>query len=74
MALVGPRQVGKTTLARRLLGAGPAQWFDLDPGHAGAVSWSDLECGRPGAPGRWDRLRPGLGGTGRSGVIIRVDP
>ena len=30
VALVGPRQVGKTTLARRLLGAGSAQWFDLE--------------------------------------------
>jgi len=30
VALVGPRQVGKTTLARTLLGAGAAQWFDLE--------------------------------------------
>ena len=30
VALVGPRQVGKTTLARRLLGANSAQWFDLE--------------------------------------------
>ena len=30
VALVGPRQVGKTTLARRLLGAHSAQWFDLE--------------------------------------------
>jgi hypothetical protein len=30
VALVGPRQVGKTTLARGLLGAGSAQWFDLE--------------------------------------------
>ena len=30
VALVGPRQVGKTTLARALLGAGSAQWFDLE--------------------------------------------
>jgi predicted AAA+ superfamily ATPase len=30
VALVGPRQVGKTTLARTLLGEGAAQWFDLE--------------------------------------------
>ena len=30
VALVGPHQVGKTTLARRLLGAHSAQWFDLE--------------------------------------------
>jgi uncharacterized protein len=30
VALVGPRQVGKTTLARRLLGPGSANWFDLE--------------------------------------------
>ena len=30
VALVGPRQVGKTTLARRLLGEGSANWFDLE--------------------------------------------
>lgn len=30
VALVGPRQVGKTTLARQLPGAGAAQWFDLE--------------------------------------------
>ncbi len=30
VALVGPRQVGKTTLARRLLGAGSDHWFDLE--------------------------------------------
>jgi hypothetical protein len=30
VALVGPRQVGKTTLTRALLGAGSAQWFDLE--------------------------------------------
>jgi predicted AAA+ superfamily ATPase len=30
VALVGPRQVGKTTLARQLLGADAAQWFDLE--------------------------------------------
>jgi len=30
VALVGPRQVGKTTFARGLLGAGSAQWFDLE--------------------------------------------
>ena len=30
VALVGPRQVGKTTLARGLLGASSAQWFDLE--------------------------------------------
>jgi predicted AAA+ superfamily ATPase len=30
VALVGPRQIGKTTIARQLLGAGAAQWFDLE--------------------------------------------
>ena len=30
VALVGPRQVGKTTLARRLLGSGSPNWFDLE--------------------------------------------
>ncbi len=30
VALVGPRQVGKTTLARRILGADSPQWFDLE--------------------------------------------
>ncbi len=30
VALVGPRQVGKTTLARSLLGAGSPNWFDLE--------------------------------------------
>ena len=30
VALVGPRQVGKTTLARQLLGMGSQQWFDLE--------------------------------------------
>ncbi|WP_207225035.1 ATP-binding protein [Rivibacter subsaxonicus] len=30
VALVGPRQVGKTTLARKLLGAGSPNWFDLE--------------------------------------------
>ena len=30
VALVGPRQVGKTTLARQLLGGGSANWFDLE--------------------------------------------
>ena len=30
VALVGPRQVGKTTLARTLLGSGSANWFDLE--------------------------------------------
>ena len=30
VALVGPRQVGKTTLARALLAPGSANWFDLE--------------------------------------------
>ena len=30
VALVGPRQVGKTTLARALLGTGSQNWFDLE--------------------------------------------
>ena len=30
VALVGPRQVGKTTLARTLLGSGSPNWFDLE--------------------------------------------
>ena len=30
VALVGPRQVGKTTLARTLLGSASANWFDLE--------------------------------------------
>ena len=30
VALVGPRQVGKTTLARTLLGIGSPNWFDLE--------------------------------------------
>ncbi len=30
VALVGPRQVGKTTLARTLLGNGSPNWFDLE--------------------------------------------
>ncbi len=30
VALVGPRQVGKTTLARALLGGGSPNWFDLE--------------------------------------------
>jgi uncharacterized protein len=30
VALVGPRQVGKTTLARTLLGAASPNWFDLE--------------------------------------------
>ena len=30
VALVGPRQVGKTTLARRLLDAASPNWFDLE--------------------------------------------
>lgn len=30
VALIGPRQVGKTTLARRLLGADSANYFDLE--------------------------------------------
>ncbi len=30
VALVGPRQVGKTTLARGLLGAASPNWFDLE--------------------------------------------
>lgn len=30
VALVGPRQVGKTTLARSLLGADSPNWFDLE--------------------------------------------
>jgi len=30
VALVGPRQVGKTTLARALLGADSPNWFDLE--------------------------------------------
>lgn len=30
VALVGPRQVGKTTLARGLFAAGSANWFDLE--------------------------------------------
>jgi uncharacterized protein len=30
VALIGPRQVGKTTLARSLLGAGSANYFDLE--------------------------------------------
>jgi uncharacterized protein len=30
VALVGPRQVGKTTLARRLLGGASPNWFDLE--------------------------------------------
>jgi predicted AAA+ superfamily ATPase len=30
VALVGPRQVGKTTLARRLLGTTSPNWFDLE--------------------------------------------
>ena len=30
VALVGPRQVGKTTLARSLLGPGSPNWFDLE--------------------------------------------
>ena len=37
VALVGPRQVGKTTLARRLLGPGSAQWFDLEDPQAAAA-------------------------------------
>ena len=37
VALVGPRQVGKTTLARRLLGHGSAQWFDLEDPQAAAA-------------------------------------
>ncbi len=30
VALVGPRQVGKTTLARALLAADSPNWFDLE--------------------------------------------
>ena len=30
VALVGPRQVGKTTLARTLLSGDPPRWFDLE--------------------------------------------
>ena len=30
VALVGPRQVGKTTLARSLLGSASSNWFDLE--------------------------------------------
>ncbi len=30
VALVGPRQIGKTTLARGLLGPGSVNWFDLE--------------------------------------------
>jgi predicted AAA+ superfamily ATPase len=30
VALVGPRQVGKTTLARSLLAPGSPNWFDLE--------------------------------------------
>ena len=30
VALVGPRQVGKTTLARALQGSGSSNWFDLE--------------------------------------------
>ena len=30
VALVGPRQVGKTTLARSLLPSGSPNWFDLE--------------------------------------------
>ena len=30
VALVGPRQVGKTTLARALLAPGSPNWFDLE--------------------------------------------
>ena len=36
VALVGPRQVGKTTLARTLLQAGSPNWFDLEDPQAEA--------------------------------------
>ena len=39
VALVGPRQVGKTTLARSLLAADSPNWFDLeDPASAAALA------------------------------------
>jgi uncharacterized protein len=37
VALVGPRQVGKTTLARRLLGTGSPNWFDLEDPEVAAL-------------------------------------
>jgi uncharacterized protein len=37
VALVGPRQVGKTTLARRLLGTQSPNWFDLEDPEVAAL-------------------------------------
>jgi predicted AAA+ superfamily ATPase len=56
VALLGPRQCGKTTLARQMIPAGHPQYFDLEDPVVAADACQDLIENRPELP----ILRPRL--------------